>query len=185
MQFPYILCFDSDSVQHRTLKVIRETARGFCLISHLPRAAFFKIRNISFSYRIHLVNCFNSRIMAYMYNVQSMKSNICHSNSRIPYYNRELSSDILRELIVLFYSQGATVIDPYNGKITTAVSSLKTVRRYVSIKKRNITQQLPTKSRFANCIMDLIMPTKSSNAIMNKTYGQHAVFPRNVQIFTF
>lgn len=70
--------------------------------------------------------------MEAMYNVQPPKAKLSRPNSSIPYYNGELSYDMLGELIYLFSPQSGTVIDPYIGTMTTTIASLKTGRRCVT-----------------------------------------------------
>lgn len=68
-----------------------------------------------------------------MCNVRSLKSNLYHKKCRIPFFNNELSVDMLEELIYMFSPQSVAVVDHYVGTMKTAIASLRKRRKCLSV----------------------------------------------------
>lgn len=72
-----------------------------------------------------------------MYNVQTEKSKLYRKNKRVPFHKNELYIDMLHELIDLCCFQQGSLIDLYSVSMTTALASMCTGRKFVSIEKDN------------------------------------------------
>lgn len=134
MPHPYVIMYDSNSIQNRNTTRFPQNICLFGLVCFLPGPST-ATHKCNFNSPFQTVNCSNKRNTAGMFNVIFSKSKLCKPNSKIPFYNHEQSVDMLSELIDLFCSHEGLVMDPYAGTLTAAIASLRIGRKCISIEK--------------------------------------------------
>lgn len=131
MPYPYVIMFDSKSIQNRNPSIFPQNSALYALLCHLPGPSKHGQFNTSF----HLINCQNSRNLAGMFNVQFPKSPLRRPGTKVPFNANELPVDMLCEIIDLFCPHRGKVMDPYSGTMTTLIASIRTGRKCLGIEK--------------------------------------------------
>lgn len=131
MNYPYVVMFDSNSIQNRNTTVFPQNSALYAMLCHLPGP----VKHKKFNSPFHLVNCSNHRNLAGMFNVKHTKSPLRRPGSKVVFNSHELPVDMLCELIDLFCPHRGRVMDPYCGTMTTLIAAIRTGRHCVGVEK--------------------------------------------------
>ncbi len=137
MSAPYILAFDSKTIQLRRTKIFPMLGYKVALVAQLPsgnRESF----EPNFDTPFNLVNCSNSRRCGVMYNISDPKSKLYKPETRVPFHPEELSPFMLSELIDLFTPQNGRVLDPFAGTMTSAIAAMQTGRTCICVERNDL-----------------------------------------------
>ncbi len=135
MPSPYVLAFDSNTVQNRNSTAFPQCGYTLGLVARYSTDT--PKFNPDFQSHFNLVNCSNRRNCSVMFNIQKPSSKLCKPNSRIPFYSDELSPFMLAELIDLFTPKDGKVLDPFSGTMTTSIAAMHVGRRCVCIERNS------------------------------------------------
>ncbi len=134
MPSPYILSYNSETIQFRHTRKFPQIGYQVALIARLPSSTQNRF-NPDFNSMFNLVNCSNSRNCAVMFNILKQSSKLYKEDTRIPFHPDELSPHMLAELIDMFTPQGGTVMDIFSGTMTAAIASIQTGRSCICIER--------------------------------------------------
>lgn len=130
MYYPYVIMYDSKSIQNRNTSVFPQESALFAMACHLPGPP----KHQKFNKPFHLLNCSNRRDLSGIFNVKHEKSPLCRQRSKVVFNSNELPADMLFELVDLFYRHRGRVMDPYCGTMTKLITTIRTGRQLVGIK---------------------------------------------------
>lgn len=134
MPHPYVIMYDPSTIQKRPTTKYPQSFSEFALVGILPGTSERSFKP-DFNSIFHAVNCKVERRFAGIFNVPSVTSKLCRSNSRVPFDTSEQPTELLSELIDIFTPQGGRVLDAYAGAMSTAIGCLKTGRHCIALEK--------------------------------------------------
>ena len=129
--------FDSKSIQNRNPTIFPQDGNLFAMIGHLPGPTK-EASKLNFNTRFNLVKCCNNRNLTGMFNVKHPKTKLCRPGTKVPFFSKELSSDMLAELIDLFTPQGGNILDPYSGSMSSIIAALRIGRNAIGLEKKGM-----------------------------------------------
>lgn len=112
-------------------KIFPQNWSLFALIGHSQIKDGFL--NPSFNNPFHLVGCSNRRNVAGLFSAKNPSWNLNRPHSTISFHKKYLSPHMLSALIDIFTWQFGLVIDPFSGKMPTAIARMQANRKFVFI----------------------------------------------------